>query len=113
MVTEAAKFLGKRVSVQIDRPKGSKHPQWQFKYPVNYGYVPGVFSADGEELDVYVLGVEEPLQHFSGACIAVIHRLDDDDDKLILVQEGTHLSDDQIKEETAFQEQYFRSIILR
>jgi inorganic pyrophosphatase len=106
-------YLGKTVTTKIDRPLGSKHPTYGFIYPVNYGFIPGTQAPDGEELDAYVLGVFEPLGEFKGRCIAVIHRLDDDDDKLIVVAEGNEYSDDQIRVLTEFQERYFKSIILR
>ena len=73
------KYLEKTLEVKIDRPFGSKHPKHGFIYPVNYGYVPNTISGDGEELDCYVLGVFEPLETFRGKCIAIIHRLDDND----------------------------------
>jgi inorganic pyrophosphatase len=106
-------YVGQRVTVQVDRPLGSHHPEHGHRYPVNYGYLPGVPAPDGEALDAYVLGVDVPLTAFTGHCVAVIHRLDDDDDKLIVVPEGIVLSDDEIRAQTHFQEQYFRSIILR
>ena len=110
---ETNRFLNTLVTVEIDRPLGSRHPQWGFTYPVNYGYVPGVIAADGEELDAYVLGVSEPLDQFEGLCIAIVHRTDDDDDKLVLVPEGKHYSDEQIRALTEFQERFFSSVILR
>lgn len=113
MTTEARTFLGRPVTVCIDRPLGSTHPQHGFFYPVNYGYVPDTLAPDGDELDVYLLGVFEPLQRFSGVCIAVIQRLDDDDDKLVVVPPGTICTDDQIRALTEFQERFFRSRILR
>jgi inorganic pyrophosphatase len=79
----ARRFLGKSVTVVIDRPLGSRHPRRGFLYEVNYGYVPGTRAPDGEALDAYVLGVGEPLERFAGVCLAVIHRRDDDDDKLV------------------------------
>jgi inorganic pyrophosphatase len=106
-------WLGCRVTVRIDRPLGSRHPRWGFLYPVNYGYLPGVTAPDGEELDAYVIGVEEPLSEFSGRCIAVVHRMDDDDDKLVVVPEGLPLTDDEIRALTHFQEQFFESEIVR
>lgn len=106
-------YLGKNVTVQVDRPLGSMHPRFSFVYPVNYGFVPGTLAADGEELDAYVLGVFEPLSDFSGVCIAIIHRLNDDDDKLVVVPEGKEFSDEQIQALVEFQEQSFHSIILR
>lgn len=106
-------FLGKIVNVKMDRPLGSLHPKHGFVYEVNYGYVEGTVSGDGEELDAYVLGEHKPLETFSGRVIAVIHRTDDDDDKLVVMQDGKNYTDDQIEALTEFQEQFFKHIILR
>jgi len=92
---------------------GSRHPRHGFVYPLNYGYVPGVPAPDGDELDVYVLGVFEPIDAFVGRCIAVIHRLDDNDDKLVLVPEGKTYTDGQIRALVEFQERFFESEIWR
>jgi inorganic pyrophosphatase len=109
----ALAFLGVKVAVAIDRPMGSTHPEWGFVYPINYGYVPGVIGGDGEDLDAYVLGVDRPLERFEGRCIAVIRRIDDDDDKLVVVPLDQTFCDARIRELTAFQEQFFNSVILR
>ena len=106
-------YLGKIVSVLMDRPLGSKHPKHGFTYPVNYGYVPGTLSGDGEELDAYVLGVQTPLNRFEGKCIAVIHRTNDNDDKLIVVPKGVTFSDEDIERAIHFQEQWFQHVIIR
>lgn len=81
-------YLNQNVRVKVDRPLGSKHAKHGFIYPVNYGFVPDTISGDGEELDCYVLGVFEPLNEFTGKCIAIIHRINDNDDKLIIVPEN-------------------------
>lgn len=106
-------YLGQTVSVVMDRPLGSKHPKHGFIYPVNYGYIPNTISGDGEELDAYVLGVQEPINKFTGKCIAIIHRTDDNDDKLIIVPEGMDFSNEEIEKEVAFQEKWFHHIIIR
>lgn len=106
-------WLTRLVHVIMDRPQGAHHPTHGFIYPVNYGYVPGTLAPDGEELDAYVLGIDGPLEEFTGRCIAIIHRLDDDDDKLIVVPDGVDLSDETIRDLTCFQEQYYHSVILR
>jgi len=110
---KASNFIGKVVEVEMDRPLGTRHPKHNFMYPVNYGYVPGTVSGDGEELDAYVLGVFEPLNNYIGKCIAVIHRTNDDDDKLVVVPEGKNYTDEEIRVLTEFQERFFESEILR
>ncbi|MFA6416002.1 MAG: inorganic diphosphatase [Candidatus Paceibacterota bacterium] len=112
--TEAVSFLGQIVKVQIDRAKGTKHPKHGFSYDANYGFVPNTISPDGEELDAYVLGIEEPVSDFEGKCVAVIHRTNDEDDKLVVIpKEMNSISDDEIRRQTNFQEQFFESIIIR
>ena len=101
------------MTVSIDRPPGTRHPRHGYAYPVNYGFVPGTLSPDGAELDAYVLGVSEPVGEWMGLCIAVIHRTDDDDDKLIVAAEGRAYTDEQIRSLTDFQERCFTSAILR
>lgn len=110
---ENIEYLNKIWKIKIDRLMGSKHPKHGFIYPVNYGYVPNTISGDSEELDAYVLGIYEPLETFTGKCIAIIHRTNDNDDKLIIVPENKTFTDEEIKVLTDFQEQYFTSIILR
>lgn len=107
------KFLNETIDIKVDRPLGSKHPKHGFIYPVNYGYVPNTISGDGEELDAYILGVYEPLESFTGKCIAIIHRTNDNDDKLVVVPENKSFSNNEIRVLTDFQEQYFESIIIR
>ena len=110
---KASNFIGKTVEVEMDRPLGTRHPKHNFMYPVNYGYVPGTVSGDGEELDAYVLGVFEPLNSYIGKCIAVIHRTNDDDDKLVVVPENKNYTDEEIRVLTEFQERFFESEIIR
>ena len=112
-MTNSKNYLNKIVSVKIDRPLGSKHPKHGFIYPVNYGFIPNTISGDNEELDCYVLGIFESIESFSGKCIAVIHRINDNDDKLIVVPEGINYSDDAIRALTEFQERFFESEIKR
>lgn len=110
---KATDYLGKNVSIVIDRKLGTKHPKHGFIYMVNYGYVPNTVSGDGEELDAYLLGVFEPIDEFLGKVIAVIHRTNDNDDKLVVVPSSREYSDEAIRALTEFQEQYFESVIIR
>lgn len=100
------------VTVKMDRPIGSSHPEYpSMVYPVNYGYVEGVTAADGEEQDAYVIGVEVPLDEFTGKKIAVIHRRDDVEDKWVVAPENMPFTRQQIEEMVYFQEQYFDSYV--
>ena len=112
-VTDPMQFLGVSVTVVVDRALGSTHPRHDWSYPVNYGHVPGTRSADGAELDAYVLAVGTPCASFEGTCIAVVLRSDDDDPKLVVVPRGVTLSDDEIRVQTHFQEKFFHSRIVR
>ncbi|MFC1721777.1 inorganic diphosphatase [Patescibacteria group bacterium] len=109
----ASKFLGQDVLVKIDRPLGSRHPKYDMTYEVNYGFIPETLAPDGEEVDAYVLGLSKPVANFKGRCIALIHRLDDKDDKLIVTASDEDFTDDEIKKLTDFQERYFKSVIVR
>jgi len=106
-------LLNKNVSVVIDRPLKSLHPKHGFEYMANYGYIEGIIAPDGEELDAYFLGVAKPLETATGIVIAIIHRTDDDDDKLIVVPDGIKLSDDEIEKAVEFQEKWFKHMIVR
>lgn len=105
-------IIGQTVKVKIDRPLGSFHPKHpDIYYPVNYGYVEGIIAPDGEEQDVYVLGVDEPLKEFTGRIIAVIHRLDDIEDKWVATPENVNFTKEEIMERVHFQEQFFKTEI--
>lgn len=105
-------IIGQTVTVLIDRPMGTYHPKHKdLYYPVNYGYIPGIIAGDGEEQDAYVLGVDEPLQEFTGVVIAIIHRFDDVEDKWVVAPEGVKFSKEEILEQVKFQEQYFKAEI--
>ena len=111
---ESYQYIGKQVNVIIDRPIGSRYKGYPNSiYLLNYGYVPNTISGDGEELDCYVLGVYEQIKEYKGICIAVIHRKNDDDDKLIIAPHGKLFTNNEIRALTHFQEQYFESEIIR
>jgi len=107
--------LHQRVHLRFDRPAGSHHPVHGFRYPVNYGYVPGTLAPDGDELDGYYLGTGQPLEHADGV-VAVIHRLGDDDDKLVVVTDtAVSVTDAEIAAQVEFQERpgHYRSCATR
>ncbi len=107
-------IIGKTVRGTIDRPIGSRHPRYPDTiYPVNYGFVDGVFAPDGAEQDVYVLGTDKPLDKFEGKVIAIWRRFHDVEDKWIVSPDGTDYTDEEILQKIRFQEQYFDGELLR
>lgn len=98
-------YMGKYVHVAVDRPIGYRHGE--IVYPINYGYIPGLITGDGEEQDAYILGISEPIAEFEGQVIGAIRRKDDCEDKLIVAPSGKRYHQGQIAEAVHFQEQYF------
>lgn len=98
-------FLDKRVQVVVNRPLGSKHPKYNFTYPINYGFIPNTKAEDGEEIDAYILGEHRPLIEYEGTVIAVVNRKNDNEDKLVVANHKYTI--DEIKSLIHFQEQYF------
>ncbi len=105
-------MIGSIVTVTVDRPLGSYHPEHpDMYYPVNYGYIKGTIAADAEEEDAYILGVSEPVSEFTGRIIAIIKRKNDIEHKWVVAPEGVLFTKKEIAELTYFQEQYFISEI--
>lgn len=107
------RLLGKSVTVIVDRPLGTTHPNHNdIIYPVNYGYIENIIAEDGEEQDAYILGVDEKLNIFKGTVIAIIHRNDDVEDKLVVAPNNMKFTSKEIMEKVHFQEQYFETEII-
>lgn len=104
-------YLGKTMDIVIDRPVGHTHitKGITLHYTINYGYLPNVTGGDGEEQDVYILGVDVPLKTFRGRIIGAIRRADDNEDKLVAAPEGMAFTAEDIEQATWFVEQYFDS----
>ena len=98
-------YLGKAVDIRIDRPIGSTHPKHpDLTYPINYGYIPNVLGGDGEELDVYLLGVDNPVKEYSARIIGIVHRHNDVEDKLVAAPEGMNFTSFEIEEAVQYYE---------
>lgn len=107
-------IIGKTVRGTVDRPLGTAHPRHpEMIYPVNYGYIDGVFANDGAEQDVYIFGTDKPLKNFEGRVIAVWHRFDDVEDKWIVSLNGEDIADEKILGDISFQEQFFYGKLYR
>ena len=107
-------FLGNEYDIIIDRSAGSTHPKHKnIVYPINYGYIEGIMAEDGEEVDVYVLDIVKPVKKIKAKIIAIIHRLNDDENKLVAVASDKIYTNDEIDKITNFQEQYYKHKIIR
>ena len=103
-------MIGAIVTVTVDRPVGSYHPEHrEMYYPVNYGYIKGITAPDGEEQDAYILGVNKPVSELTGKVIAVVPRYNAVEATWVVAPEGKVFSAEEIREQIAFQEQYFQS----
>ena len=106
-------LLGGSVTVTMDRPLGSRHPRHpEMIYPVNYGFVRGMPAPDGAWQDAYVLGVDKPLETFTGRIVAIVRRADDVEDKWVVCPEGYSPDAAAILAQIRFQEQYFDSSLV-
>ncbi len=106
-------YLGKTVTIVIDRPIGYIHQKkdYALHYPINYGYIPGVLGGDGEELDVYLLGIDHPVREYTCRIIGIVYRRNDVEDKLIAAPDGMTFSAGQIADAIRFQEQYYDTYV--
>jgi inorganic pyrophosphatase len=106
-------YLGKTVVIEIDRPIGYEHHKGDktLIYPINYGYIPGVLGGDGEELDVFLIGVHEPVEVYTGQIIGIVYRADDVEDKLVMAPIGQSFTAAEIADAVYFQEKYYQTTI--
>ena len=106
-------YLGKEISIEIDRPIGYVHHKGEktLVYPINYGYIPGVLGGDGEELDVFLVGVDTPVETYTGRVIGIAYRADDVEDKLIMAPEGVSFTAEEMARAVYFQEKYYKTTI--
>ena len=106
-------YLGKEVTIEIDRPIGYEHHKGEktLLYPINYGYIPGVLGGDGEELDVFLVGVDEPVKTYTGRIIGIVYRADDVEDKLVMAPLDKSFTAKEIARAVYFQEKYYQSTI--
>lgn len=106
-------YLGKEVTIEIDRPIGYVHRKGEktLIYPINYGFIPGVFGGDGEELDVFLVGVETPVATYTGRIIGIVYRADDVEDKLVMAPFEKSFTAEEIARAVYFQEKYYKTTI--
>lgn len=58
-----------------------------------------------------MLGVDEPVDEFTGVIIAIIHRYNDVEEKWVVAPENVSFSVEEVERQVHFQEKYFMSEI--
>lgn len=105
-------LIGKTTKVFIDRPKGTVHKG--IVYKLNYGYIKDIIAPDYEYQDAYVVGLNEPINNYvEGKAIAIIHRKDDIEDKLVISIDDKNYSLEEITEMILFQEKFFNFEVIK
>ena len=75
------------------------------------GIIPGVLGGDGEELDVFLVGVEKAVSTFTGEIIGIVYRADDVEDKLVMAPSGVRFTAEEIARAVYFQEKYYDTTV--
>ena len=102
------RILGKKVEVIIDRPLGSKYQEHENSiYELNYGYIEGLYTIDGKEQEAYIIGENSSLLKFKGVVIAIVIRLKNLENKVVVAARGKKFSRQEILDAINFQEQFF------
>ena len=109
--------IGTLAEVEVDRPALSPHPEHpDMIYPVPYGYLAGTKSADGEEIDAYLVGFGAGDRmrigdKVFGTVAAVVYRADDAEEKLIVTPPNVFPSPEELLAAVDFTERYFLSCL--
>ena len=102
------RILGKIVTVTIDIPSGTNHPQNpDIIYPINYGYIKGIAVKDNNFQNAFVISTKKPMNGFTGIIVAIIKRKNELIDKLVVGPVGKKFYKPQIIELLHFQDQFF------
>ena len=104
---EAVTYLGRIETISVDAPIGSSDCEIPgIFFPINYGFLRGTLSGDGEPFEVYLLGVDEPVKKYTGRIVGFIDRKDDVEGRLVMAPIGMTFTQNEIAEQVHFREQY-------
>lgn len=110
--------IGSLAEVEVDRPAHFPHPEKaDMIYPIPYGYLAGTRSADGEEIDAYLVGfgAGDRMQvgdKVFGTVAAVVYRADDAEEKLIVTPPNVFPSPEELLAAVDFTERHFLSCLI-
>lgn len=98
-----------KVTIEVDHALGTQHPTYGMNYEVNMGFVQE--SMEDEFQDVYILGIEEPIETFKGEVIARVLR-ENGEEKWVAAPVGVRFAAEEIARKVAFLEQWFQSVVV-
>lgn len=106
-------MLSKTVTVIIDRPYGSIHPLLQdVTYPYNYGYIKQDMQQNIEFQDAYVIGVQQPLETFTGYVAGIIYHKEDTTSRWIVAPLGMVVDHEATIQLLGIEEQFYSTRII-
>ena len=92
----------------IDRPKGTAHPKYpNFIYRVDYGYLKGTSSMDGDGIDVWIGSADKKID----AIMCIVDLMKKDSEIKILI--GCTEEEKAIVYETHNETQFMKGILIR
>ena len=95
------------MNILLDAMGGDNAPDANIKGAIN--------AVNKVKAEIILVGKEEVIRNkvkeFTGKVIAIIHRLNDMEDKWVAVPEDMTMTAQEIKEQVRFQEQYFETEI--
>ena len=104
--------LGKKVEVIVDREYGSFHPHLpDVTYELNFGYI-NDHNQDGEFQDAWIVGVDYPLEKFTGIVIGIVYHKDDEKSRWLVAPVGYEINHEDIINQIGFEEQYYDTNIV-
>lgn len=72
---DAFDILVSSSEIVLDRPRGTSHPRYpDFIYPLDYGYLKGTYSGDGDGIDVWVGSLTERCVTGMIVCVDLVKR---------------------------------------
>jgi len=102
--------LGQTITVTVDRPMGSTHPDRpDLVYPINCGYPRDITIPGESRLGVYILGIGHPVRVFTGRVIAILFRENGEGVRWVVAPPGREYDQARIYAELWFRERDFRS----
>lgn len=103
-------YLGKNVTVIVDRPYGSLDLRSDGEMTCNCGYVQQpVTMEDNDDIEARIVGIYEPRESFTGTVIGIIYHKEDSHMHLIVAPPAWTINRNEIITQIGMVEQYYHT----